>query len=415
MRLLIITYRLPTDLCSGDQYTIHNMLKHFSKDHEITLAAFVTSHAQSKELGAVAPYCKRIELVLLSKWQSYWNVMVGLLSSLPLQVCYYGSRKMRNKVQQLIEEENIDVAYCYHLRSGQYLSTTLRCPRVLDLKPVQSLNLRRMKNHVTNPLKRLIYQLEYKRTRKYEPELIDKFDQCLVISDTDLKEVDPTSSLKNIMINPHGLDTEQFAPSENSVKEPGSIIFSGKMNYDPNIDAAIFFCKEIFPLIQTRVPDVKLYIVGIDPTPEIKALANDPAIIVTGWVEDIREYMSRVQVAIDPLRIGAGLQNKVLENMSMGIPMVVTSIANEGIKAKHAEHLLVADTPADFAEQTIRLLDDSELRDRLGGMARTFITNNWTWEKHFQDLEHLFFRLSGTQATNSATTPTTPVLGRDMG
>ena len=173
------------------------------------------------------------------------------------------------------------------------------------------------------------------------------------------------------------------------------------MNYDPNVDAVVYFCKDVFPIVKKEVPNAKLHIVGIDPKPEVQALAKDPSVVVTGWVKDMREYMDRAQVAIDPLRIGAGLQNKVLENMSMGIPMVVTTIANEGIQATEKEHLMVADTPEDLASRTVQLLRDETLRTQMGNAAREFIIKNWTWEKHFDDLEDLFFQLAKKKRDDS--------------
>ena len=135
------------------------------------------------------------------------------------------------------------------------------------------------------------------------------------------------------------------------------------------------------------MPDVTWTVVGTNPAPEVAALAADAAVTVTGRVPDLRDYLNRAQVAIDPLRVGAGLQNKVLEGMATGLPMVITSVANEGIQASHPDTLLIADEPDMFAQRVVELLQDADKRRRLGEAARAFIIEYWSWEKHFEDLE----------------------------
>ena len=170
------------------------------------------------------------------------------------------------------------------------------------------------------------------------------------------------------------------------------------MNYDPNVDAVQYFYEDIFPSIKSRIPSVKLYIVGTDPKPAVKALARDPAVTVTGYVDDFRPYLDRAQVAVDPLRIGAGLQNKVLEGMAMGLPMVVTSKANEGIRAVDGRDVLVADCPSDFADHVVNLLRNPDRRRRLGQSARQLILDEWTWDKHFEHLEHVLIHAAGSNS-----------------
>ncbi len=394
MRILVITYRLPVDLCSGDQTTIHHMLKYLAANHEIVLLSMIDSEDMRDRLELVEPYCERVELVRLPRWQSALNCLRAVFSSNPLQIGYFRSNAMFARIRELFETEEFDVAYGYHLRSGQYLEGVTQCPRVLDLKPVQTLNLERMKDHVSNPLKRLLYNIEHRRVQRYEPKLVRQFDRCVVISDIDQQAIDPEGTMDNVALNPHGLDVEKFAPDPAVEKEPGSVIFSGKMSYDPNVDAVVYFHEKIWPLIKTTHPNAKLYVVGANPKPAVTALAQDPSVTVTGFVDDMREYLNRAEVAVDPLRIGAGLQNKLLEGMSMGLPMVATPIANEGIGAVEGRDLLVADSPREFADCVSRLLDSQDTREQMGAAARQFIVDNWTWENYFADLEQMMIDLA---------------------
>jgi sugar transferase (PEP-CTERM/EpsH1 system associated) len=406
MRLLLITYRLPTDLCSGDHTTIHHLIKHLSARHQIVLLSLIPSDEMRDRLDLVAPYCERVELVRLPRWQSYLNCLRGLLTSNPLQVAYYRSDVLMERIQRLLQEEPFDVAYAYHLRSGQYLLNADRCPRVLDLKPVQTLNLKRMKQHVSNPVQRLLYRLEHRRVESYEPALVRQFERCFVISDVDRTHVDPAGDFDNIELNPHGVDADGFAPDPAVKKEPASVIVSGKMSYAPNVDAVLYFHDVIWPLIRAQIPAAKLFIVGAKPKRCITALARDPSVTVTGFVKDIRPYLNRAEVAIGPLRIAAGLQNKLLEGMAMGLPMVVTPAANEGIGASDGRDLLVAESPVSFAEGVIRLLREPEERQRMGSAARDFIVQNWTWEKYFDELEQMLLNV----AQSDSPTVTSPLV-----
>ena len=408
MRLLVTTFRFPDELCTGDKTTIHHMLKYLALRHEITFLSFASSDLTTKEMEFVAPYCKRVELVRLPKWRSVANCVRGLVSTDPLQVWYFRSRELHQRIAQVIEEERIEVAYGYHLRSAQYLEKIDACPRILDLKPVQSLNLRRMKDHVSNPIRKLVYKAEHRRVHRYEPRLARAMDRCLVISETDRREIDPLEEHDNLRINPHGLDTSFFAPDPASSQQPGTLIFTGNMNYDPNVDAARSFCEQVYPLIQQEFPSVKLRIAGKNPQPAVLALGNEPSITVTGFVDDIRSETRAAEIAIAPMRIAAGLQNKVLESMSVGLPVVMTSIANEGIGAIPERDALVADSPASFAKQVVRLLKNPEERSRISKAARAFIESAWSWESHFENLENWMHELCKQSALDPSSLTRAP-------
>ena len=172
------------------------------------------------------------------------------------------------------------------------------------------------------------------------------------------------------------------------MEKENAILFCGVLETPTNIDAVLYFYRDIYPLVKKRVPDVKLYLVGKNPPPVIRRIAeNDPSVIVTGFVKDIRPFYARTKVGIAPLRIGAGLQNKLLVGMSMGQPMVCTSIANEGIAAESGTQVLVADVPVDFAAAVVELLTNEMKAAMLVRNARKYVEEKWTWEHHFGQLE----------------------------
>ena len=398
MRLLVVTYRIPEDLCTGDRTTVHHLLKYLSQRHEITFVSLIRSMEQYQQTEYVAPYCKRVELVNLPRWRSAVNAAAGFFSQRPLQLSFFHSSEMSRRIRQVVEEEQIDVVYGYHLRSAQYLDRITERPTVLDLKPVQTLNLGRMKRHISNPVRRFLYGSEFRRVRKYEPAVASRLSRCLVISNADRQAIDPQGKLQNVIVNPHGLDPDYFAPNPDEAKMPGRIVFSGNMSYDPNVDAIVHFVDEVYPLIKQIRPHVTLSVVGKNPKPSVSALDRDPSIEVTGFVDDIRPYLNRAEIAVNPLRIGAGLQNKVMEAMSMELPMVMTTVANEGIQSTAGVHAVLADSTTALVSSIVRLLDDAHERTRIGQAARRWILDKWSWERHFQPLEKMLVDLaqSGT-------------------
>jgi hypothetical protein len=229
--------------------------------------------------------------------------------------------------------------------------------------------------------------------RSYEADFAARFDRVLLISKHDFDAIEQKVPLKNVFFNPHGVDWRYFTSDPSIPKVSNTLIFTGNMSYVPNVDAVTYFCLEILPLVRERIPGVKFIIVGADPAPDVTSLTRDPSVEVTGRVPDLRQFMNQAVVAVAPIRIGAGLQNKVLEGLSMGLPMVITSVANEGIQAVNGEHLLIAESAKASSDQIVRLLKDPKLRDRLGSAARRFIVENWSWEKHFGDLEAMFVNL----------------------
>jgi glycosyltransferase involved in cell wall biosynthesis len=267
---------------------------------------------------------------------------------------------------------------------GEYPIAHHALPTVLAMQIAMTLNYGRLAQFSRQPLAKLIYGFEHRKVRAYEPWIARQYARCLLISPVDVRAI---GGLDNVLVSPHGVDFEHFAPAPDRSPKPGQIVFTGNMGYAANVDAITYFAAEILPLIRSQLPDVELAVVGTDPAPAVRRLARDPGIVVTGNVPDLRVWLDRAEVAIDPLRIGAGLQNKVLEGMAMAVPMVITSIANEGIGAHDGKHVLIADHPGTFAAAVVELLRDRERAVALGRQARRLIVENWSWQKHFDALE----------------------------
>jgi sugar transferase (PEP-CTERM/EpsH1 system associated) len=392
VRLLVLAPRFPWPLDKGDRLTVFNLLKHFAAEHEVALVCFDDGGAGRRR--HVDGLVDRVETVALRRVDAYARSGLGLLGRTPLQVHYYRSGRMDAAVQRVVAEWSPDIVYAHTIRMAEYAAGLDGVPTVLAMQIAMALNYGRMAKYTKSPLWKALYTIEARRARRYEPAVARLFDLCLLISEADVAALGPERP-PNVLINPHGVDFEHFTADPAVEEEEGHIVFTGNMAYPPNVDAALWFASDILPLVQEHRPDARFSIVGTDPTPAVLAAGERPSVTVTGRVDDMRPWLDRAQVAVDPLRIGAGLQNKILEGMAMGVPMVVTSTANEGIGATPGEEIVVADDARSFADAVLGLFDDAERRVTMGERARRFIEEHWSWETHFADLERAMASLVG--------------------
>jgi len=387
MRMLFVTYRFPAYSGDATSNTVFNLIKYFSRNHEVSVVGLVPAPISQERSDELKKYCHRIEAIVWPKWRGAFSAARGLLSSEPLQMWYFRSKALADKVKQVVAEEHIEMAYGYHLRSGQFLADIDSIPRVLAIQPAQILHFRRRYELTHNPVLRALYGMEYRRLIGYEVEVAKRFDSVLLISDKDRDAIDPTHQLQNVFYNPHGTDVHTFAPPDDNIREENSLVFSGAMYMDTNSDAALYFCREILPLIWAKQPDVRFTIVGKRPPNSILKLAADPRIVVTGFVDDVRPYLWKASVGVNPMRMAAGMQNKLLEGLSAGLPMVVSPEANEGIKAPEGNAVLIGRNPEEFAAQVLTLLSDRSLANSLAREGMAYVQAQWSWEHNFRILE----------------------------
>lgn len=402
MKITVVAPRFPYPLDRGDRLTIYHLLKYFAQRHQVSLVCFTKPEQDPSWIQQIRPFCERVELIPLRTWRAVTNSALGFFSTTPLQVNYHRDPAMRRAVHRVIEETEPDLLYGHYIRMGGYVEPYRHLPRVLAMQLSMTLNYRRLAEHPVTPLHKLVYGLEYRRLRRFEAAFARRFDKVLLISAKDLEAINPNPPLDNVFFSPHGVDFDFFQPDGAIQRAEKTLVFTGNMKYMPNVDAALYFCHEILPLVRERVPDVQLNIVGTNPLPEVQALGQLAGVTVTGRVPDLRTYMNRAAVAVAPMRITAGLLNKVLEALSMKLPMVVTPQANEGIRAVDGNHLLVAHNPRDFANKVVHLLESPQRRAELGEAGRAFILREWSWEKHFTDLEEMFIELVEEFSSRSA-------------
>jgi glycosyltransferase involved in cell wall biosynthesis len=280
------------------------------------------------------------------------------------------------------------VVYVQFVRMAAYCKN-ISTKKVLDFQDALSANMLRRAG-ISNPfLKRLLLR-EAKLLQRYEAAMLDLFDLTTIITDTDRKEIASNQRDKIVVIS-NGIDKSYFQSSETKQKKY-DIMFCGNMSYPPNVDAAKYLITTIMPLVWTAFPDVKVLIAGANPKRGVLRLASD-RVEVSGYVEDMRQCYAESSVFVAALRTGSGLQNKLLEAMAVGTPIICSALANRALEAKDKQHLLVANTTKEYADLIITLLNDSLLQQTLSTQAKAFVRDSYNWETICQNLSTAFSNL----------------------
>jgi sugar transferase (PEP-CTERM/EpsH1 system associated) len=396
MRILYITPYVPSLI----RVRPYNLIKYLScRGHLVTVLSLQSTGQEGKDAEELRSYCHRVETVRLTRQQSLLNCFQALPTMTPLQAAYCHSLAMQSLIRKMLEEEErFDIVHVEHLRGAHFGTAVQGMPKVYDSVDCISLLFEKALHAAPSLASRLIAWLDLGRTRRYESWLISQYDKVLVTSPQDKKallELDGRSpeqdQREKIAVLPNGVDLEYFAFA-NGNRDPETLVFSGKMSYHANVAAVSHLAKQVMPLIWARRPGVQLEIVGKDPPQSICALARDERVRVTGFVPDLRPYLARATVSVSPMQYSVGIQNKVLEAMAMGTPVVTTPQTRTAILAREGEHFLIGESADDFAAQVIRLLDDRDLAARIGAAGRQYVEEHHDWNRLAARLEEIYHR-----------------------
>ncbi|MBK8983374.1 MAG: glycosyltransferase [Ignavibacteria bacterium] len=395
MKILFLANRFPYPPYRGDKLKIFNLAKQLSERHELYLVTFIDNKAEYSYVSELEKYFTKIRLVYMPHYMSAFNSLINVFSDTPFQINYFKSDRLADTLREFVAENDVDVIHTQHLRMAQYTAGLKNSSTVLDLPDAYSLYWKRRSVLKKNPVKNFIENSEYKKMLNYE-KIIGEFDLSLVCSEEDKTYLMDEHNLSNIELLQNGVDTKLYSNSGHDYDLDDQIIFSGNMTYYPNIDAAIYFVSEIFPEILKKYPKVKFKITGQNPPEKIRKLASDN-IIVTGFVESLADEYSKSSVAVSPVRVGAGSMNKVLEPMSMGVPVVSSSIGFAGLGAVAGRDIIIADNKTDFINSVCNLLSDSYYRKYIGESGKEVIHNNLSWEKIAIKLENYFYSVANNK------------------
>jgi len=385
MKILFLTSRYPFPPVGGDKLRAYNIIRYLvDQGHSVDLLSL--THEDAKKAG----FLKNEKLIRVKKHESYLSCLLGLVSQKPLQVWYYDSSAFNNEVRKAVAENKYDLIFCHLLRTAEYAKNIRGIPKIVDLTDAISLNYERVSKRLLHDLsvKNLMYSFEKKRVLSYEGEIISKFDSSILISDIDKNYLGKFFDVSNVKIIENGVDTEYFA-FHGGEYDHNKIIFFGNMRYLPNSDAVINFAENIFPFIKKEIPAAKFVVAGSEPGKKVLELNKEKDIHVTGFVDDLREHIRSATVSVAPMRYGAGMQNKILESMALGVPVVTSSLGFEGIRAEKDKDIIVEDQPEKFANKVVTLMKDEELRKSFSESGRFLVENHYTWKSALEKLGFL--------------------------
>lgn len=387
MRILFISHTFPYPPDEGIKLPVYNLLKEFSKNSLITLLTFI-EEKQKQYIPLMSKFCKVVAIDKNIKKNLFHRIFFSLTSKLPYNVIQFFNKEFYQVLTQMIKDESYDLIFFDFLTTSYYkknLNKTI--PSVLHYYDAMSMLFYRNFFTERNVFKKFYWYAQYKKLLTYECEMQNWFNKITVVAQKDKDWLCEKAKVdcKKIEVVPNGVDIEYFyfKFDKNYISEPNSLLFRGIMNFKPNVDACLYFLEEIWPVLKHKIPDIKFYIVGPNPTKEILKYANkDKNIVVTGYVEDIREYIARSRVNVCPMISGSGIKNKILESLAMGTPSVITSTAKEGIpELKDAENVLIADTPIEFANKVKKLFEDKDLYNKIAYNGRKLIEEKYTWNR----------------------------------
>jgi sugar transferase (PEP-CTERM/EpsH1 system associated) len=374
MKLLVILPRIPYPLEKGDKLRAWHQLRYLSEKTELHLCCLNDAGNVPGAEEAIRPYCKSYTVIPLSFGCRLINLMLAFLKGKPLQVGYFYSRRANRQINDLVAQIQPDHIYCQLIRTASYVENC-SIPKTIDYQDVFSLGYERQASTV-NPLLRPVYRREARLLRKFEARVFELFDHHTIIGKPDRDAIDHPDR-ERIAIIHNGVDTDYFVPRE----QPKSVdvLFTGNMNYPPNVIGAVFLVQQILPLLKRRKPDVRIMIAGANPSSAVKALASEQ-VIVTGWVDDIRDTFASAKVFVAPMTIGTGLQNKLLEAMAMRVPCVTSPLANAALEAVPGESILICTEAEEYAESILQLLNDPEMAGKMADKAFRFVEGQYRWD-----------------------------------
>jgi glycosyltransferase involved in cell wall biosynthesis len=364
-----------------------------SRHHKVTL---VTTHGPGDDPEGLArqlPDCHQVvsipydvpkrgsasfPLALARSW----------LSSSPVDLLKWHVPELRAHVREIVDRNAIDLCVSDFLFAAANVPMDGHVPVVLFEHNVEYLIWKRLSALERNPIKKMLFEIEWRKLRRKEAEICGRADLTIAVSEEDrgrLADLAPAAATGSIAT---GVDTSYFAPGGRP-EIPGRLVFSGSMDWHPNEDAVIYFGEEILPRIRARIPDASFAIVGRNPTRSLREAADRLGMIVTGTVEDVRPYLDEASVYVVPLRAGSGTRMKIFEALGMAKPVVSTTVGAEGLALTHDETFLAADDPEAFGDAVVRLLHNEAQRKQLGAAGRALVVERYSWDQVANEFEAL--------------------------
>jgi len=396
MHILVVDEEVPYPLNSGKRIRTFNLLAPLAARHDIT---FVCRWREGFKSSSLDPF--GIHTVVVDDPTSknsgpslYAALFANLFSRYPYSVTSHRSKLMIRTIAQQFTHKRFDLIHCEWTPYLINLLPFMPFPSVVDAHNVETEIWRRNCQIERHPLKKMFIRLQWQKMQRFEQKALPLFSRVIAVSEPDRAFIARWAKPEQVEIISNGVDTGYFKPAGWQQK-PFSMVFTGSLDWRPNVDAILYFLDGIWPLIRASHPEASFTIVGRRPTDVLKDKAGGmPGIMLTGTVDDVRPYMEEAQVYVVPLRVGGGSRLKILEALSMKKAVVSTSVGAEGLDVCAGENILTADAPAEFAAAVSRLYRESALRERLGTSGRRLVESRYEWQSLSKILEQLWFAVA---------------------
>lgn len=400
MNVLFFAHRTPYPPHKGTQVRPYNMIAALAaRGHRVHLLAFADegdSALAQTELGRI---CASVELIPVSRAASNLRALAAIPTGRSLSLAYFDSTRMREAVRHAVKLHAIQAMIAFSSTMAQYVPREFRRHSIADMTDVDSAKW--LHYATTNPFpKSWVYQLEGRRLRRYEYEIAKSFAYTTLVTEREIElldKLDEETRRTRLVALTNGVDLRKFRPGafpafavnslppheQKFLTDPSAprIVFTGAMDYYPNVDAVCYFAQDVFPRIRAKIPSAQFLIVGSNPAPQVVQLKKQPGVIVTGRVHDVRPYLAAASVCAIPLRIARGIQNKALEAMASGRAVVATPEVAAGIgRVRHGEELLIAGSADELSDAVLRVIGDESLRRGLEERARAFVEREYDWQ-----------------------------------
>ena len=394
MRILLLTHRLPYPPNRGDKIRSFNVLEYLARRHEVHVACPVDDASDLAHVAELERRCAGVIAVSIEGRSRLSAGLRALTSGSSITVRHFHVPSLQRRIDEFLDTHDIDAVFCFSSPMAEYVFRSRHADgklrhalRLMDLIDVDSYKWRQYaeRHHIPQ---RWVYDYEARRLSDYERRIAADFDHLFLVSAQEREYMPEGARVDNLSALSNGVDLEYFAPRAGS-GGGNTLVFTGVMDYWPNVQGVTWFADEVLPLIHAERPDLRFIVVGSRPTEAVKLLAERPGIEVTGFVDDVRGYVHAAALCVVPLKVARGVQNKVLEAMAMGKAVVCTAQSLEGIRASNGVDVVVADSPEDFAARVLSLVQTPGLAADIGQSARRCVERGYSWEANLRPLDAL--------------------------
>lgn len=387
MKICMLVSRVPWPLEKGDKLRAYHQLTFLAKKHEVHLICLSDGAVSQEALEHLRTITPHVSVFRLNRLLILLRMVLAFFSRKPFQVHYFYEQSVARQVRLLIERIQPDFIYCQLIRCSEYVKNMHHYRKTIDYMDALSAGQYRRAQRAPWYLAPFVKE-EAKRLKGYEHLIFDYFDHHTIISDQDRKLI-YHSQFNRIHVVPNGIDASYFNRSFECEKRY-DLVFTGNMSYPPNVEGAKRLAIAILPAVKKKCPHVRLLIAGANPASAIQALAS-AEVVVSGWMEDIRVAYNSASVFVAPMLSGSGMQNKLLEAMSMSLPCVTTELAAAPLGVVHERECLIGSSDEELAQHIIQLLQDSKLANQLGAAGRKFVSERFDWQTTVDILEERCF------------------------